>query len=48
VSIGNVIYLHRTTPAEVKAKCVQEKCVQEKTDYFCENQYIDCLARKGR
>jgi hypothetical protein len=43
VAAGNVIYLSMTTPGEVKAKCRQEK-----RDLFYENQFIDCLARRGR
>jgi hypothetical protein len=43
VVAGHTIYLDRTSSAEVKAKCAREK-----RDLHYENQYIDCLARKGR
>jgi len=39
---ANALYLHATTSDEVKAKCRQEK-----RDIHYENQFIDCLARKG-
>ena len=42
VAAGNVIYLSMTTSDEVKAKSRQEK-----RDLFYENQFIDCLARRG-
>ena len=40
---ANVLYLHATASPDVKAKCAREK-----RDPLYENQYIDCLARKGR
>ena len=40
---ANVLYLHATVSPDVKAKCAREK-----RDPLYENQYIDCLARKGR
>jgi len=43
VVAANVIYLSSTTPEDIK-----NKCRQEKRDLLYENQFIDCLARKGR
>lgn len=40
---ANALYLHATTSDDVKATCRQEK-----RDIHYENQYLDCLARKGR